>query len=230
MRDFGAILAIAVERHGSLAALEARIPPVASRAELIARPADRWLSEMTRHVFNAGFSRKVILAKWPGFESAFHGFDPYRCANMSDVWLEELLADSRIVRNGTRIQSVQRNAVFLLEESERHGNFGAFLAGWRPDQFAELMKYLHDHGDRLGDKTAQYFLRETGVDSYVLSYDVIKRLALEGVAERLPTSHSQRLTIQSAFDRWAAQSGKSLTYISRVLAMSVESEHRPRFT
>ncbi|MEZ5872808.1 MAG: DNA-3-methyladenine glycosylase I [Nitratireductor sp.] len=228
MRKFDEILAIAVERHGGLDRVEARIPTVATRTELEARPADRWLSEMTRHVFNAGFSRKVIREKWPEFETAFYGFDPRRCAAMSDAWLDELMKDTRIVRNGARIQSVQRNAVFVLDEVERHGSFGAFLASWKPADFTKLLIYLQRNGDRLGDKTAQYYLRETGVDAFVLSFDVLKRLSLEGVTDKLPTSHTQREVIQRAFDTWAAQSGKSLTYISRVLAMSVESDRVPR--
>lgn len=229
MRHFSELLQIAIERHGSLAAVEGQIPAIASQDKLIARPGDRWLSEMTRHIFNAGFNRKTIRAKWPDFEAAFYGFDPHACAAMSETWFDQLLGDKRIIRNALRIRAVQRNAVFLLKETEKHGNFGAFLSSWPATSFAELLRYLQANGDRLGDKTAQYFLREAGVESYVLSFDVVKRLALEGVADGLPTSHKQRLAIQSAFDIWLAQSGKSLTYVSRVLAMSVESVRPSRF-
>lgn len=228
MRNFNELLKIATKRHGGIEAVEAQIPVVATRRQLKARTTDRWLSEMTRHVFNAGFNRNVIKAKWPAFEDAFQGFDPHKCAAMGEDWLDELLRDKRIVRNGVRIISVQRNAKFLLKEVKEHGSFGSFLATWPAEKFADLLLYLQMNGDRLGDKTAQYFLRETGVDAYVLSFDVVKRLSMEGVADKLPTSHAQRLVIQAAFDKWMAQSGKSLTYISRVLAMSVESDHRPR--
>ena len=230
MRPFCEILSMAVKRHGSLEAVEARIEHPAPVDDLLARSDDRWLADMTWHVFNAGFSRKVIRDKWPGFEAAFKGFDPSVCAIMDDDWFDMLLKDPRIVRNGARIRSVQRNAMFILDETERHASFGAFIAAWQHKDFADFLDYLRKHGDRLGDKTAQYFLREAGVDSYVLSFDVLKRLSLEGVADTLPASSKQRRAIQNAFDGWKEESGKSLTYISRVLAMSVESDRQPRFT
>lgn len=230
MRPFREILSMAVKRHGSLEVVDARIEHPAPVDDLLARSDDRWLADMTRHVFNAGFSRKVIRDKWQGFEAAFKRFDPSVCAMMDDDWFDMLLKDPRIVRNGARIRSVPRNAVFILDETKRHGSFGAFIAAWQHKDFADFLEYLRKYGDRLGDKTAQYFLREAGVDSYVLSFDVLKRLSLEGVADTPPASSKQRRAIQNAFDGWKEESGKSLTYISRVLAMSVESDRQPRFT
>ena len=112
---------------------------------------------------------------------------------MDADWFDMLLKDPRIVRNGARIRSVQRNAMFILDETERLASFGAFIAAWQHKDFADVLDYLRKHGDRLGDKTAQYFLREAGVDSYVLSFDVLKRLSLEGVADTLPASSKQRV-------------------------------------
>jgi len=145
MRHFNEILTIAEERHSGLAAVEARIPPVKTRRELAGITGDRWLSDITKNVFRAGFSRKVINDRWDGFEAAFKGFDLHKCASMGDDWLDELLKDTRIVRNGARIQSVQRNAVFILEEMENHGSFGVFLSGQGvcvilcPDAFSYAM-------------------------------------------------------------------------------------------
>jgi 3-methyladenine DNA glycosylase Tag len=78
MRSFAEIYARAAERKGGAAALEAMIAewPPKPTAELAAIPDHRWLAEMTRGVFRAGFNWRVIDAKWPGFEAAFHGFDP----------------------------------------------------------------------------------------------------------------------------------------------------------
>lgn len=81
MRPFCEILSMAVKRHGSLEAVEARIEHPAPVDDLLARSDDRWLADMTWHVFNAGFSRKVIRDKWPGFEAAFKGFDRLCCTN-----------------------------------------------------------------------------------------------------------------------------------------------------
>jgi 3-methyladenine DNA glycosylase Tag len=229
MRHFDELLAIASERQGGLDALEQQIPVPKSAAELSKIPDDRWLSDITKNVFRAGFNRNIINDKWPHFEKAFAGFNPQRCAMMDDDWFDALLKNVNIVRNAKRIRSVQHNAMFVLDQSAKHGSFGAFLAGWEPEAFAELMEFLRSRGSRIGDKTAQYMLREAGVDGYILSFDVVKRLSLEGIADKVPTSRTRRLKIQAAFDQWREQSGKSLTYISRVLAMSVESDHQYRF-
>ena len=90
MKTFEDIFAIAAERHGGPEALEAKLEPPPPASEVAVIPDDRWLSMMTRSVFQAGFSWKVIEAKWPGFEEAFDGFDVGRCAMMDDDWFDSL--------------------------------------------------------------------------------------------------------------------------------------------
>ena len=74
MRAFSDILALAAERKGGLAALERALAttPALDAGAVAAIPDDRILAEMTRRIFNAGFSWKVIEVKWPAFETAFH--------------------------------------------------------------------------------------------------------------------------------------------------------------
>jgi hypothetical protein len=50
----------------------------------------------------------------------------------------------------------------------------------------------------------------------------VSRLIVEGVVEKAPTSKTAMKAVQHAFNEWQAQSGKSLTEISRVLAMSTD--------
>lgn len=54
-----------------------------ARQDRAAPPDDRILAGMTRRIFYAGFSSKVIDGRWPGFEAAFDGFDPPACAPAS---------------------------------------------------------------------------------------------------------------------------------------------------
>ena len=65
MRSFDKLYAIAVERKGSKEAVEAHLPKAKTKAELAALPDNRWLAEMARAIFQAGFRWKVIEAKWP---------------------------------------------------------------------------------------------------------------------------------------------------------------------
>ncbi len=220
MRTFDEIFEIAADRHGGAAALEAKLGKPTAKTKLTKVSEDRWLAMMTRCVFNAGFNWKVIEAKWDGFETAFHGFKVDRAAMMDDVWLDALLKDTRIVRNGAKIQTVRDNAVFL-QELRADGGVAKVIAEWPPEDFIGLLDMLKTRGSRLGGATAQYFLRFSGADSFILSGDVTARLIAEGIVDKAPTSKGAMRAVQAAFTDWHLQSGRSLTEISRILAMSV---------
>ena len=114
VQTYQAIFARAAERHGSAKALEAKLAESRpkSPAELAALPDDRWLAEMTRRIFQAGFNWSVIDNKWDGFEAAFEGFDVGRWAMAGDDDLDRLARDTRIVRNPQKIRTVRENAFF----------------------------------------------------------------------------------------------------------------------
>lgn len=220
MRTFDEIFKIAADRHGGAAPLEAKLGKPTPAATLAKVPEDRWLAMLTRCVFNAGFNWKVIEAKWDGFEAAFHGFNVDRAAMMDDVWLDALLKDTRIVRNGAKIQTVSDNAV-LLQELRAYGGVAKVIAEWPPEDYIGLLDMLKTRGSRLGGATAQYFLRFSGADSFILSGDVAARLIAEGIVDKAPASKAAMRSVQAAFNDWREQSGRSLTEISRILAMSV---------
>jgi len=221
MRSFDEIYAIAADSKGGADALEETLKPAVPRETLAAIPDDRWLSAFSKSVFNAGFNWKVVEAKWPGFEAAFHGFDVGKCAMMDDAWLDQLIQDTRIVRHGPKILAVRDNAVMLQDLARQHGSAGQAFAHWPADDYIGLLDHLKTHGTRLGGTTGQYALRFMGLDSFILSRDVVARLIAEGVIDKPPTSKSARARTQAAFNTWRAQSGRPLTQISRVLAMSI---------
>lgn len=220
MQHFDRIFDIAAARHGGAEALEAKLSRPKPTADLVNMPEDRWLSIISKCVFQAGFNWKVIEAKWDGFETAFGGFDVGRCAFMDDETFDALLQDTRIVRNGTKIASVRENAAFLLELRDE-GGAGHVLGGWPSADFIGLLALLAERGSRLGGASAQYAMRFAGRDSFILSRDVTARLIAEGVIDKPATSKKAMTAVQSAFNTWMDQSGRSLTEISRVLAMSL---------
>ena len=221
MRSFDEIFAIAAERKGGADALNALLEPPSAQADLAAIPDDRWLAQSTKCIFNAGFNWKVVDAMWPGFEAAFEGFDLGRCAMLNDEDIARLASDTRIVRHGGKIRSVQENAVFFADLVKEHGSVGKFIADWPDGDYAGLLAFLKKRGSRLGGNTGQYFLRFMGKDSYVLSRDVVARLIAEGVIDKEPTSKSAMAAVQEAFNTWRSQSGRSQREISRTLAMSI---------
>ncbi|HZC16277.1 MAG TPA: DNA-3-methyladenine glycosylase I [Caulobacteraceae bacterium] len=223
MGHFDAIYAIAAARKGDDAALEALIAEhrPKTHAEIGATPDDRILALMTKRVFQAGFSWKVIENKWPGFETAFEGFDPRLCAAMSEETFDALLRDARIVRNAQKILSVQANARFLLDLAAEHGSAAAAIADWPDDDYAGLLEFLKTRASRLGGESAMRFLRDLGKPSFITSRDVTAALIREGVLTRPPSGKRDMQAVQAAFNGWAKESGRDLTAISRVLAMSV---------
>lgn len=220
MRSFDDIYAIAASRKGGAEAVEALLSHPKSAEALAQIPEDRWLAQFTKSIFQSGFSWKVIDAKWPGFEAAFWGFDVDKCAFISDDAFDDILKNPAVVRNGMKLSSVRDNAVFLQSLRDR-GGAGAVFGGWPQTDFSGLLAVMKSDGARLGGVTGSYALRFLGVDSFVLSRDVIARLVAEGVIDKAPTSKKAMTAVQGAFNTWMDQSGRSLTEISRVLALSV---------
>lgn len=221
MRSFDEILAIAAARKGGVEAVLAAIPAPLPAEALAALPDRQWLAMMARCILQAGISWRVVEAKWPGIEEAFHGFDPGRVSMMDDAWFDALLADPRVIRSAPKILAIRDNAGFIRSVAATSGSFGRRIADWPAEDFAGLVQWLATEGSRLGGATGPYVLRFMGKDGYILSTDVVARLVAEGVIDGPPTSRKARAAVQAAFDRWRAESGQPFTTISRVLAQSI---------
>ena len=170
---FKTIRARAEKRKGGPKAL-ARLLPAKPDPKALARLGDdRILAEMTKRVFCAGFAWSVIESKWPGFEKAFLGFKPGPLSLKPDEFWDDLMKDTRIVRNGAKIMSVRTNASFVRDIAKEHGSFGKFLANWPSSDEAGLLELLAKRGSRLGGNTGQMMLRFLGWDGFVTSRDVV---------------------------------------------------------
>ncbi len=226
MQSFQTIFDRAANRHGGEEAFREKLAGHyygTDMSKLAApKPDDRWLSEFTKRVFQAGFNWSVVENKWDGFEDAFWGFDVQRCARIDLDDMEALTANKAIVRNPGKIKSVAQNAEMIIGMAAQKGSADAFIRGWPSEDFTGLLTYLNKHGARLGPNTACYALRFSGVPSYILSKDVIAALIHAGVIDKAPTSKTAKKAVQDAFNEWASESGENLSYISRVLAHSIE--------
>ncbi|WP_225027039.1 DNA-3-methyladenine glycosylase I [Xinfangfangia pollutisoli] len=219
MRAFAEILAIAAARKGSAEAVLAGAAPVKSAAELAAIPDDRWLAQMAKGIFQAGISWSVVEAKWPGIEAAFHGFAPGRVALIEGDELDALLSDPRVIRSGAKIVAIRDNGVELAANP----GLGRRVADWPASDFAGLLADLNARFSRLGGNTGAYMLRFMGKEGFLLSRDVVARLQEEGVIAGPATSAKALKAVQAAFNAWQAESGLTLTQISRVLAQSIDA-------
>jgi len=225
LKKFEAIYQRTLDRKGGEKNLAALLPDnVHTPTELQSLADDRYLAEMSKAVFKAGFSWKVVDLKWPGFEKAFWNFNIDRCAWMSPDDIDALVVNKAIIRNHQKITSVLNNATMILEIRESHGSFGKFIADWPSSDFIGLLSFLNKNGNRLGPRTSQYFLRFMGKDSFILSSDGVAALIDAGVVDRYPTSQRDMKKVQEAYNIWQQESGLGLTQISKVLALSIDTE------
>jgi 3-methyladenine DNA glycosylase Tag len=222
MTPFKTIRARAEKRKGGPKALSRLLPPAPNPKALAKLSDDRVLAEMTRRVFSAGFAWSVIETKWPGFEEAFLGFAPGRLSLQPDEFWDALMKDTRIVRNGAKIMSVQANAGFVRDIAKEHGSFGKLLAKWPASDEIGLLELLVKRGNRLGGNTGQMLLRFLGWDGFVTSKDVVICLRDAGldVAETV-TSKRDLAKVQTQFNVWHEETGLPYMHLSRICAMSI---------
>ena len=222
MRGFDEIVELAAQHHGTADAVLKQAANEHAVSDLKSISDDRYFAELTKAVFSAGFSWKVIRNKWAGFEAAFAGFQPNRVAFFSDEDMDRLLSDKGIVRNGQKIRATIENAQFVVDLIKQHGSFGAFLEAWPDEDQAGLLAYLGKRGSRLGGATGQYFLRFVGYDAWIASRDVCAALVREAVLDKpSATSKTALKSIDAAMTKWHQQSGLPRAVISRTLALSV---------
>jgi 3-methyladenine DNA glycosylase Tag len=226
--SFKTIKARAEKRKGGPAGLQKMLPAKPDAKKLSKISDDRILSEMTQRVFSAGFAWSVIEAKWDGFEQAFLKFNPSKLALQGDDYWDALLKDTRIVRNGAKINSVRENAVFVQAIAKEHGSFGKFLASWPSSDEIGLLDLLSKRGSRLGGNTGQMFLRFVGWDGFVTSQDVVRCLRDAGldIAEEVK-SKGDLAKVQAQFNAWAAETGLPYVHLSRICAMSIGENYQP---
>jgi len=122
-------------------------------------PAD-YFEVLTKAIFQAGMSWRVIEAKWDGFREAFQGFDPREVAAFTDEYVDRLAQDTRIVRNRRKIEATVRNAQVMVELDEEYDGFARYLSSF--DGFDAVVRDLRGHFKFLGDTGAYYFLYVVG--------------------------------------------------------------------
>ncbi|NIA68896.1 3-methyladenine DNA glycosylase [Pelagibius litoralis] len=225
MASFKQIYARAAKRKGGEAALEKLIAGSKPKSKVALKKLgdDRYLAEMTKRIFQAGFVWRVVEQKWPDFEAAFQKFDVGRMALLSDEDLDVLSRDSRIIRHGAKIAAVRHNAIFLSDLAREHGSAARFFADWPSEDIVNLWALLKKRGARLGGYTGPYFLRFMGKDSFLLSPDVTAALIRAKVVDKNPTGKADLAKVQAAFNGWQQETGRSLTQLSRILANSIDA-------
>jgi 3-methyladenine DNA glycosylase Tag len=223
MEKFANIYQRASARKGGDAALKRLMPKVRGPRALANTGDDRYLSQMTRCIFQAGFVWRVVDHKWDDFEDVFFGFPPEKIVLLSPDQIDRFCQNPRIIRNRQKILSVQHNAHFLLDVAREYGGFGKLIGAWPEDDLIGLFAYMKKHGSRLGGMTGQRVLRNMGKDTFVITGDVTRCLQRAGAdITANPASKRELTLIQAAFNAWHGESGLPYSHISRICACSLE--------
>jgi DNA-3-methyladenine glycosylase I len=87
--------------------------------------------------FQAGLSWNIVLNKRDHFRQAFYDYDLEKITNASSNYVSELLQNSNIIKNRSKIQSVFTNAAEFLKIQGEFGSFDHFIwrfVDWKPIQ------------------------------------------------------------------------------------------------
>jgi DNA-3-methyladenine glycosylase I len=117
-----------------------------------------YLEELTKAIFQAGFSWRVIRDKWPNFQVAFDGFDLATVAGYGQPDVERLVEDATIVRNRRKIESTIHNARVMWDLCQEHGSFHAYLRSLDSLDYAGRRTALTHQFRNLGPTGAYVFL------------------------------------------------------------------------
>jgi 3-methyladenine DNA glycosylase Tag len=222
MTAFDKIRAAALDRLGGEAELATRLPRVSDAAELRAPSDDRYLSLMSRRIFQAGLKHSLVDARWPAFEEAFRGFDLRRVTAMNDEDIEALMNDRRLIRHWGKIKSVRSNAAAMQEVAAESASFGAYLADWPGSEIVGLWDDLAKRFQQMGGNSGPMFLRMAGKDTFILTHSVMTALNHWRAFTGTPKSKTARAQVQAVFNEWAAATSLPLAHLSVTLALSVD--------
>lgn len=125
---------------------------------------DRKLFEfIVLDAFQAGLSWKTILHRREGFRAAFDNFNANLIVDYSEDKIQELMQDSRIIRNQLKIRATVTNARAFLSIQKEYGSFDSYI--W---QFTGG-KTKYNHWTELNQLPAK------SAESDAMSKDLIKR-------------------------------------------------------
>jgi 3-methyladenine DNA glycosylase Tag len=146
---------------------------------------------------------------------------------MSEEEFDAHLKDTRIIRNAQKVASVRANGQFMVDLAREHGSAAKFFADWPDSDFVGLLDLMKKRAARCHGETAMRFFRTMGKPAFMTTRDVAAALIEAGVVDKPPSSRNDLQAVQDAFNGWSQSTGRNLTSLSRVLAMSAGPVYGP---
>ncbi len=124
---------------------------------------DGYFENMTRVIFLAGLSWKMIEDKWPNFKRAFVNFAVGKVAEFGEKDIQRLMSDASIVRNRAKIIATVNNAKQFRNIKSEYGSFQQYLDSLnKSNNYASAIKELGKKFNRIGPSSARIFLYSVG--------------------------------------------------------------------
>lgn len=140
------------------------------------KPKDEngYLEQMSRIVFSTGLNWSVVDKKWPGIKKAFANFSVEKVSGFGDMAVEELLQDANIIRSGSKIRAIIKNAKAIALVKKEFGSFKNYLIQSKKQGVDYLLKDLKKRFSYMGDSTSVMFLYGIGEESKELEKLIAK--------------------------------------------------------
>ncbi|WP_299489816.1 DNA-3-methyladenine glycosylase I [uncultured Shewanella sp.] len=221
LESFSTIYQRACERKGGEDGLEALLSPVKTASQIVQTPSNRLLSELSKKVFQSGFIWRIVDLKWPAYEQAFFDFEPMKVLMLSPEQLQARASDPALIRHQKKTQAIYDNALMMNELERTQGGLPQLISNWPEENIIGLWALLKSKGARLGGNTGPYFLRSIGKPTFALTNDIQGYFKSHKLIDYGFSSKSGLNQVQNVFNVWQQESGRNLTDLSRILALSV---------
>ncbi len=124
-----------------------------------------YFENMTRCVFQASLTWKLIADRWPNFKKAFKDFNIEIVADFDEDDIGRLLSDSSILRNRAKIEATLVNAIVFVKIKEEIDTFRNYMDTLdKSENYRFVKKELAKRFSRMGPKSAMVFLYSIGED------------------------------------------------------------------
>jgi DNA-3-methyladenine glycosylase I len=122
-----------------------------------------YFENLTRIVFEAGMSWRIIANKWPNFPPAFSCFDIDMVAAYCAEDIKRLNGDASIIRNKQKILATLHNAREFQRIRRDHGSFKTWLESLdKSNNYDRVVNALRSRMKRVGTGSAHIFLWSVG--------------------------------------------------------------------
>lgn len=118
---------------------------------------------LSLEIFQAGLSWLIVLKKRQALVEAFDHFHPDAVSAYGEADIARLMADSGIIRNRLKIQSVIENARRLCLLRAEHGSFAQWIAAHHPLVKEDWVALFRATFKFMGGEVVNEFLMSIGI-------------------------------------------------------------------